>query len=309
MDLQVSVCIFSYNYEKYIAQTIESVLDQETNFPVEIIVGDDVSTDNTREIVTRYQQRYPEKIRLSFNQKNLGGTSNWIQTMNQARGKYIALIDGDDYFIDRYKLQKQYDVLEKSPDANLCFHSVREIFENDKNREEDIIFPLNEYRTSDLLRKGWFVRTSSLFFRNRILPANPPQWVYDFPYRYDSIMITWLSLGSRVINCKDVMTVWRRHDAGVSYNITRDYHKNYVEERNLYGHLNQLTSGKYLDDINLYIRKQRTSLVSHSLKRFSWKSLRYLGWEAFNIDYAFLFRLFAASIRSKFGKSTSWVNE
>src|SRR5436305_10628616 len=124
MSTVVSVCVFSFNLQKYIAQTIESILDQETTFPYEIIIGDDCSTDGSREIALAYQRKYPQRIRLSFNATNMGGTRNWISTISQARGKYIALIDGDDYFIDKLKLQKQYELLEKNARVNLCFHSV-----------------------------------------------------------------------------------------------------------------------------------------------------------------------------------------
>jgi glycosyltransferase involved in cell wall biosynthesis len=305
---QVSVCIFSYNYEKYIAQTIESVLDQQTNFPFEIIIGDDLSTDSTRQIANAYQQKYPERIRLSFNETNLGGTRNWIQTMSRAKGKYLALIDGDDYFIDQYKLQKQYDILEKDTAANLCFHGVREIFENDNNREMDVLFARSEYKTADILRQGWFIRTSSLFFRNGIIPVNPPDWVYEFPYRYDTVMIVLLSLNSKVINSKDVMTVWRRHDAGLSYVITRNHYKNYVDEKKLYKHLDELSDQNYTRAILSYMRKLRTGLVWTSIKGFSTQAMFDLGFSALNINYKLLFQLMANSIKTRFAKNNGAAN-
>jgi glycosyltransferase involved in cell wall biosynthesis len=308
MTPQVSVCLFSYNFEKYIAECIDSILDQETNFAYEIIIGDDVSTDRSREVAESYQRKYPDKIRLSFNTTNLGGTRNWIRTMQQAKGKYVALIDGDDYFIDRRKLQKQYDILEREPLANLCFHSVREIFEKSDNRQVDVVFPFNEYTTIDLLNQGWFMRTSSLFFRNGIMPQTPQDWVYDFPYRYDTILTVTLSLNSKAINCKDVMTVWRRHEAGLSYAITKNYYKNYTEEKSLYEHLNELSNGRYAKAIDSYIKKLRTGLVCNSIKRMSGGVLADLGLSAFNIDYKFFFQLIAASIKARFGKPTDWAN-
>lgn len=121
----VSVLIISYNHEQYMAQTLESVLMQKTNFHFEIVVGDDASPDNTRGICEAYIQKYPDIIRVLPTPHNLGVVPNYIRTLKACRGKYIAHLDGDDYWIDAEKLQKQVDRLEADPDLTICYTSRR----------------------------------------------------------------------------------------------------------------------------------------------------------------------------------------
>lgn len=117
MEILVSVCITTYNLETYISQTIEGVLMQETSFPFEIVIGDDASTDKTREVCLSYQRKYPDKIKLVLHEKNVGVAKNDISVVEQTKGKYIAWCDGDDYWITKDKLQKQYEVLEQNMDV------------------------------------------------------------------------------------------------------------------------------------------------------------------------------------------------
>jgi glycosyltransferase involved in cell wall biosynthesis len=222
----VSVCLFTYNYEKYLAQAIDSVLAQETDFAVEIVIGDDLSKDSTREIARTFQIKYPGKIILSFNEANIGGTRNWIRTMNRCSGKYIALLDGDDYFTDRQKLQKQYDALEKDPSYVLCFHSVEEKYDDIEGKDKIVTYEKEEYTLNDFLGQGWFIRTGATFYRNGIAPAEPPEWVYDYPYRYDTILHVFLCMHGNAICLKDVMSVWRKHSKGMSYVLLEDSIRN-----------------------------------------------------------------------------------
>lgn len=215
-SVQVSVCVFSYNYGKYLAQALDSILAQETSFDFEIVLGDDFSTDNTRAIASEYSDRYPGKFILSFNETNIGGTRNWLRAMNKCRGKYIALLDGDDYFTDKAKLQKQYDALESDDDLVLCFHGVEEKYDDISGSDRVIVFEKELYTLSDLLGRGWFIRTATIFFRNGIAPAEPPEWVYDFPYRYDTILHVFLCMHGNAVFLKDVMSVWRKHSKGMS---------------------------------------------------------------------------------------------
>lgn len=109
----------TYNHEKYIKEAIESVLIQKTNFDYEIVIGEDCSVDKTREIVMEYVRKYPDRIKVILNKKNLGMIHNFINTLKNCKGKYIAMLEGDDYWIDPYKLQKQVDFLESHPDYGL----------------------------------------------------------------------------------------------------------------------------------------------------------------------------------------------
>jgi glycosyltransferase involved in cell wall biosynthesis len=117
----ISVMIIAYNHGRFVRQAIEGALMQSCSYPFEIVVCDDCSTDNTREICLKLQKEYPEKIRLLFNEYNKGPIDNYFATMYQCRGKYIADCSADDYWIDPLKLQKQVDVLEQREDVVLVF--------------------------------------------------------------------------------------------------------------------------------------------------------------------------------------------
>jgi glycosyltransferase involved in cell wall biosynthesis len=132
MNPIVSVAIHTYNHKNFITQTIESVLMQQTDFAIEIIVGDDASTDGTSEILNDFATQYPDKVRVYIHPNNLGpkgfeGKNNFLFVLEKCNGKYIALLDGDDYWIDPLKLQKQVDFLEKNSDTDLCFTDVYDL--------------------------------------------------------------------------------------------------------------------------------------------------------------------------------------
>lgn len=116
----VSVICTNYNKGNWIEDAIESFLAQKTNFAFEIILIDDMSTDSSPDIIKKYAAKYPDKIRAFYNTKNLGITKTWIKICKEARGKYIARCDGDDYWIDDKKLQKQVDALEASAVSKWC---------------------------------------------------------------------------------------------------------------------------------------------------------------------------------------------
>lgn len=116
----VSIVCTNYNKGVWIREAIESFLKQKTNFEYEILLIDDKSTDKSPEIIKEYAKRYPRKIRAFYNEKNLGITRTWKKICKEAKGKYIARCDGDDYWIDNHKLQKQVTVLEGRKDAKWC---------------------------------------------------------------------------------------------------------------------------------------------------------------------------------------------
>jgi len=115
----LSVCITTYNHSKYIKDAIEGVLKQKVNFLLEIIIADDFSTDGTREIILEYKTKYPGIIKLLLQEKNVGAAKNWLNLVTTPTSKYIAYFDGDDYWIDQNKLQKEVDFLETHPEYGL----------------------------------------------------------------------------------------------------------------------------------------------------------------------------------------------
>lgn len=127
---KVSVCVVTYNQEKYIAQCLQSIVDQETDFDFEIIVGDDCSTDKTRKIVQEFSDKYPGKFRLLFHPQNIGAAFNYAKTHELAAGEYVAHMDGDDLMLSS-KLQKQVNALSENPNCVMVSHDMLIINAND----------------------------------------------------------------------------------------------------------------------------------------------------------------------------------
>jgi glycosyltransferase involved in cell wall biosynthesis len=163
--------MITYNHEKFIAQAIESVMMQKTNFPIELIIGEDCSTDNTRAICIEYQKKYPKIIELQLPEINKGMTRNCIENMLAAKGKYIALCEGDDYWTDPLKLQKQVDFLEANPDYSLCCHRYKIYNENTKEltlTHESLFENLNSDGIEidvETNLKAWLTKTVTVAFR------------------------------------------------------------------------------------------------------------------------------------------------
>lgn len=192
-DVVPLVCVdmIAYNQEAYIEKAIESVLMQQTNFKFVLVIGEDCSTDATREIVKRYQKNHPDKIILKLPENNLGMLYNETSNVALCNSKYLAWLEGDDYWTDPLKLQKQVDFLEANPDYVLCFHNVS-VLQPDGNLVADYITKLPEdYETIETLAKsGNYIHTPSAVFRNII---------QEFPFEYYTCCVpdffTYMMLG------------------------------------------------------------------------------------------------------------------
>lgn len=224
---KVSVSIITFNHEQYIAQAIESVLMQKTSFDFEVLIGEDDSEDNTREIVKEYERRYPEKIRLFLNdRKNViyidgraTGRWNMINNLKHARGEYVALLEGDDYWTDPYKLQKQIDFLDSRQEYVICFHWTKWLDEEggkirDKMYGPSFINYIKPYYTiDDLLEHANFIPTNSVVFRNGLLNGFP-EWFYKVPVG-DFPLNVLNALHGKIGFLDEAMSVYRRHAGGV----------------------------------------------------------------------------------------------
>ena len=125
----LSVRLITYNHEKYIRQAIDSILAQKVNFTWDIVIADDFSTDSTRSILIEYEKKYPNLIKLILQKENVGPARNFVDLISFKTSSYIAYIEGDDYWTDSLKLQKQVDFLEKNIDYSICFHNTLELIE------------------------------------------------------------------------------------------------------------------------------------------------------------------------------------
>jgi glycosyltransferase involved in cell wall biosynthesis len=212
----VSVHMITYNHEPYIAEAIEGVLLQKTSFPIELVIGEDCSTDRTRDIVMHYQKKFPGLIRVITSERNVGATKNSLRTERACRGKYIAYCEGDDYWHHPRKLQKEVDYLEAHPHIVLVHSDVDAV----KVETGDLISRLNRYegidnttRRKDLflsvLEHQYVIRTATVCLRrdvlekctmsdpvvfqsNRFLMGDTPCWlelsrIGDFHYINESL--------------------------------------------------------------------------------------------------------------------------
>lgn len=190
MDIMVSVLCATYNQEKYIGKALESFVAQKTDFPFEVIVHDDASTDHTAEIIRKYAKRYPDIIKPIFekdNQHSKGVPIAVSISIPKAKGKYFALCEGDDYWISPNKLQTQVDYMEAHPGCTLCIHNAEMVRENGEFRKHWIISRKECDFTTDqvILGGGGFCPTNSILGPMRLV-RNPPQYLVSF-----SLDFTW----------------------------------------------------------------------------------------------------------------------
>ena len=173
---KVSVAMVTYNHEKFVIQAVESVLMQTTNFPYEIVIGEDCSPDETRDRVLELQSRHPSRIRVILADRNTGGMDNFVRTYQACRGEYVALLDGDDYWTDPRKLQIQVDFLESHPGHAFCFHNVTKIYDDERRAPGLYCSIVGEqtFTLSDLLARN-FIPTCSVMARNRLI-KDFPDW-------------------------------------------------------------------------------------------------------------------------------------
>jgi len=210
-QLKVSVLIMTYNHEKYISETIQGVLLQKTNFDYDVVIGEDCSTDNTREIILKYKQLYPNVIKMLLHKKNIGAMANQLAVLSECTGKYIAICEGDDYWSDSQKLQKQVDFLDNNPECSLVCHSIMDDIGSRLNTRQ--IVDVNRYLTNEeiIIARGMITPTLSIVFRRKHL-ENLPKWVVTSPVG-DIPLVFYLMTKGKVFCFKDIMGVYRKYHA------------------------------------------------------------------------------------------------
>lgn len=168
----VSVCCITYNHEPYIAQALDGFLMQKTSFPFEVLIHDDASTDRTADIIREYEAKFPKLIKPIYQKENQysKGFTSVSATWNfpRAKGKYIALCEGDDYWIDENKLQMQVDFLENNPEYGMCYGRVKQFIQNIQKKSR-VLIGKNVKDFEDLLFNGNRVPTLTTVFRKDLL--------------------------------------------------------------------------------------------------------------------------------------------
>lgn len=212
----LSVCIRSYNQESYIGKAIESALLQRTNFDFEVIISDDNSSDKTKEIISVYQANYPNRIRCIFGDCNIGGPLNLKRSIEASSAKYLAFLDGDDYYTDKYKLQKQVDFLESHNDYSACFHNVVDLYE--KSGRKSLFLPLDfpeDHDCVSVISNDWFLPIHSVVLRRELITF--PRW-YETVMNDDFVVNLSVVMHGPYHYMPDIMAVYRHHDCNVSNN-------------------------------------------------------------------------------------------
>ena len=215
----VSICCVTYNHAKYIAEALDSFLMQKTDFDFEIIVGEDKSTDGTRDVVERYAATYPNQISVIQHDPNVGAIRNQLATFAMASGQYIAICDGDDFWTDEFKLQKQIDFLEANDSFVICSHHTKVIDESGatvylKPQPEEMEF---EYLDL-LLGRREETRTCSVVIRNGefLQTVHHQEWYYR-TYGTDMFLKLYVLelTQQKIYVMPDVMACYRIHRGGI----------------------------------------------------------------------------------------------
>lgn len=245
----VSVVVITYRHELFIEKTLVSILNQETDFEYELILANDDSPDNSDKLIKEILNSHPKSYRVRYfvNKPNMGVTPNSKKALDMVKGKYIALCEGDDYWIDDKKLQKQVDFLERNVDFAICFHNTR-IDYFDKNLES---YYLNEnihkdvFTLDDMIGEEeiWFMATASLMLRASAYGRTPDWFVKS--KSGDIPIIILAARNGKIKYLSDVMAVYRKNMASFSHTDSHE-DENFLRNRIfMYNKLNEETGFKY----------------------------------------------------------------
>lgn len=232
---KASIVILTYNHEQYIEQTLKSIFNQKINFPLRIIVADDGSKDKTLEIVKAYKDQHPKVITLLEHVKNEGVLKNVFRIFPEIKSKYIALLDGDDYWSNEHKLQKQVDFLDQNEDYAACFHDAKIIHLEDANT---VLFNSFEkysekycYQTEtypwDLLNR-LIIPTSSMLLRTTFIERENLNLIsdnYSIAWKLSCLAIK----RSKFYYFKEAWSIYRNHPKGISKKKEVNFHLSHIK--------------------------------------------------------------------------------
>lgn len=250
-EIKISVTLMVYNHGKYLHQAIDSILMQEVNFNYEILVGDDHSTDNSRDIILEYKNKYPDKFVLNFQEQNVGGTKNEYDLLMKAKGKYIATLEGDDYWVDNKKLQKTVDFLEQNDDYLGVSHIIeaRDLEGNYISRYPNSPKIIGRDATVNLFLEGYYFSAVATVYRNVFLDPTQDYTICYKAHKFvGDLTFCMLLLDKGKIKILDqVMSVYRyRNVEGEgNYNSIRNVIEQYNDHVDILNNLNNYFEKKY----------------------------------------------------------------
>ena len=286
-QIDVSVLMLTYYHEKYVAQALDSVLSQQTNLRYEILVGDDASGDRTQEIIKEYAARYPEIIRPVLRSQNIGATQNGVDTSRYAKGKYMAYLEGDDFWLDPFKMQKQFDFLEANPEYIACCGKCLIVDENgipDYTRSPQFVENKKVFTLQDYIERWNLAGQAGTVMRRR-----PKDGEFDDAYtshrtvgdKTDALIL--LSLGNFYCS-NEVLSAYRRVTSKDGHNYFSQHYANPYRNYDMFMypcHLEAWGKKRLGLDRKVHLGPRRdyrfARFVEQTVHEPSWNRLKYLG--------------------------------
>ena len=226
--VDISVQVLTYYHENYIAQCLDSILAQETELRYEILVGDDASQDRTPEIIREYAARYPDIIFPTLRKENLGASRNSAELLEHARGRYLAILEGDDFWLDRHKLQKQWDFLEAHPEYSACCGKcliVDEAGQADYTQVPHFVWNKKVFTLDDLI-ESWNVPGQAGTMMHRRFTQVDPALNHIHRNVGDKTGVLFLLSKGPIYCSGEVLSAYRRVDRSDGHNWFSIHHSN-----------------------------------------------------------------------------------
>lgn len=284
-NIEVSICCLVYNHKNYIRQALDSFLMQKTNFKFEILINDDCSTDGTTEIIKEYEAKYPDIIKPLYHTENQYSKSyrqgNMMSiTFNFPRvsGKYTAMCEGDDFWTDEYKLQKQFDIMEANPQCSFCAHTV--ICTNEKGESLGQIIPekdtvksgthTSEEAVDGICKLPYMFQTSSYFFRSEYLKEvveSTPEF-FEYSPSMDVLFMLYFASKGNVYYLQESMSCYRINStSSIMHDLVADKTKKtqkqihrYTEHLKSLHAYNEYTNHQFDNSVTYAVRKSEFHL-------------------------------------------------
>lgn len=215
-NVLVSICCLTYNHALYVRQCLDGFVMQKTNFQIEVLIYDDASTDGTQDIIREYEEKYPDIIKPIYqkeNQYSKGVRVSLVYNYPRVKGKYIAICEGDDYWTDSYKLQKQVDFLESHPDYVMCSHRYNDYIQETGEMLYDRSINETDYDLKSLIRGEWHFHPLTVMYRREALDLSHYN---KYPVSMDAVLFyEILRKGGKGHCLPDSIAVYRHHATGV----------------------------------------------------------------------------------------------
>jgi len=261
----ISIAVIAYNHERFIGDTFRNIAMQQFSGTIEVVIGDDCSPDRTRELARAFAEQHPN-VRLLFHERNLGMVGNWTATIDACTGRYIALCEGDDYWTDPLKLQRQFDLMEQHPEHSMCWHPV-EVVEEGVQRAYPYAEGKEVADVHDIIRSH-FIPTCSLVFRNDLI-TSWPTWMKHIK-AMDLMLESMLASNGTAVRIDSAMGTYRQHPAGIS-KLNRN-ESDVLFSLFALKQFNMWSSMRFDNEI----RQKMIRITSFHFKRQDLKSLKYL---------------------------------